>query len=114
MSDMPGKACETCTSTENSLIEEFRPISLSIQRLTRQARQLYEQEVDAVIHEQSRNPEHIERLFDGMLDFCFDKEMLVLYKKICRYYFVIDPDTTVSYIYAYRDMWDNEGGRQDE
>ena len=59
---MSGKACETGTSTENSLIEEFRPI----------------------------------------------------YKKICRYYFAIDPDTTVSYIYAYRDMWDNEGGRQDE
>jgi hypothetical protein len=74
----------------------------------------YKKEVDAVIHEQSRNPERIERLIDGMLDFCFDKEMLVLYKKICRYYFAIDPDTTVSYIYAYRDMWDNEGGGQDE
>lgn len=111
---MSGKIFETGKSTENSISAEFRPIALSIQRLVRQAKQQYEQEVDAVIREQSRSPERIERLLDGMLDFCFDEEMVALYKKICRYYFVIAPDTTVSYIYAYRDMWDNERGGQDE
>jgi len=29
----------------------------------------------------------IERCLDGMLDFCFDDEVLLLYKKLCRYYF---------------------------
>jgi hypothetical protein len=41
-----------------------------------------------------------------MLDFCFDAEMLLLYKKLCHYYFAIDLEAIVSYVYAYRDLWD--------
>ena len=43
-----------------------------------------------------------------MLDFCFDDAVLVLYKKLCRYYYDIDPEATVSYVNAYRDMWDKK------
>jgi hypothetical protein len=43
-----------------------------------------------------------------MLDFCFDDEMLVLYKNLCRYYFNIDPAATASYVHFYREMWENE------
>ncbi|MBN1106451.1 MAG: hypothetical protein JXL84_23810, partial [Deltaproteobacteria bacterium] len=50
-----------------------------------------------------------ERCLDGMLDFCFDDEMLVLYKKLYRYYLNIDPEATASYVHFYREMWGNEG-----
>jgi len=43
-----------------------------------------------------------------MLDFCFDDEMLVFYKKLCRYYIDIDPEATASYVQAYREMWDEQ------
>jgi len=36
------------------------------------------------------------------------------YKKLCRYYFEIDPRATTSYLYAYRDMWDEEGQAKGE
>jgi len=52
----------------------------------------------------------VKSLLDGMLDFCFDDEMLRLYKKLCRYYFKIDPEVTVSYVYEYCEMWDEKGG----
>jgi hypothetical protein len=29
-----------------------------------------------------------------MFDFCFDDEVLVLYKRLCRYYVDIDPEAT--------------------
>jgi hypothetical protein len=32
--------------------------------------------------------------------------MLVIYKKLCRYYFDIDPNGTVFYVNAYREMWE--------
>ena len=99
---------------ENSIYSEFRSIALSIQRLANQASQQYSLEVDAVIRERSRNPERIEHLLDCMLDFCFDEGMLAIYKKLCRYYFSIAPDATVSYIDAYRDLWDTEQGGQGE
>ncbi|RLB95794.1 MAG: hypothetical protein DRH50_03100, partial [Deltaproteobacteria bacterium] len=55
-----------------------------------------------------RDSRRIERCLDGMLDSCFDNGMLVLFIKLCRYYFAIDPDATASYIQAYRDMWDEQ------
>ena len=111
---MSGKRFKEGKSKENSIFSEVRPIALSIQRLAKQASQQYSLEVDAVIREQSRNRQRIEHLLDGMLDFCFDKGMLILYKKLCWYYFSIAPDATVSYIYAYRDLWDTEQGGQGE
>ena len=101
-------------STEDSISSEFRPIALAIKRLAKQTRQQYSLEVDAVVREQSQSRKRIEHLLDGMLDFCFDDEMLALYRKLCRYYFSIAPEATVSYIYAYRDLWDNEQIEQGE
>ncbi len=49
-----------------------------------------------------------------MLDFCFDDKMLLLYKKLCRYYYDINPEATVSYVYAYREMWDEQESHEDE
>ena len=111
---MSGKRFKEGKSKENSIFSEVRPIALSIQRLAKQASQQYSLEVDAVIREQSRNRQRIEHLLDGMLDFCFDEGMLALYKNLCRYYFPIAPDVTVSYVYAYRDMWDTEKDEKDE
>jgi len=52
-----------------------------------------------------------------MLNFCFDQGMLELFRKLCRYYFAIDPEATVSYVLAYREIWDEEakniGGSHD-
>ena len=49
---------------------------------------------------QSRDSRWIGRCPDGMLDFCFDEKVLTLYKKLCRYYFAIDPEASVSYVNA--------------
>ena len=43
-----------------------------------------------------------------MLDFGFDDRILVLFKKLCRYYYAIDPEATASYVYSYREMWDKD------
>lgn len=69
----------------------------------------YSTEVDAILKTQCRDSRRIEHCLDGMLDFCFDDGMLALYKKLCRYYFDIDPEATVFYANAYREMWDQQG-----
>jgi hypothetical protein len=92
----------------DTLVQNISGLVSGIQRLVRQAYAEYSPEVDSVINEQSSDPKRIERLLDGILDFCFDPEMLRLYKKLCRYYFAIDPEATVSYVNSYRDMWDED------
>jgi len=88
------------------LVQSIGELAAARKQLARQAEQQYSLQVSAILREQCRDPQRIEHVLDGMLDFCFDAEMLCLYKKLCRYYFTIDPETTVSYVYAYRDMWD--------
>lgn len=90
------------------MVQTISKLALAQQQLARQAEQLYSVEVEAILQDKCRDPQHIERLLDGMLDFCFDDEMLRLFKKLCRYYFKIDPVATASYVYTYREMWDEE------
>lgn len=90
------------------MVQAVGKLAVARQQLALQAEQQYSFEVDSILQDECRDPQHIERLLDGMLDFCFDDEMLCLYKKLCRYYFKIDPVATASYVYAYREMWDEE------
>jgi hypothetical protein len=93
----------------DDLVRSIGELAKARDKLARQAEQHYGPEVKDVLRTQCRDANRIERLLDGILDFCFDPAMLQLYKKLCRYYFVINPEATVSYVNAYREMWDEKG-----
>jgi ABC-type transporter MlaC component len=95
---------------EDNLVQRIGESVKAVEKLAHQAVQQYSAEVQAILNMQSSDSKRIERCLDGMLDFCFDFEMLALYKKLCRYYFEIDPESTASYVNAYRDMWDEQEG----
>jgi len=95
-------------SRKDDLVQSIGRLAKDAQRLAREAVPQYSAEVEAILKAQSRDSGRIERCLDGMLDFCFDDEMLVLYKRLCRYYLDIDPEATVSYVQAYREMWDEQ------
>src|SRR4030042_3510606 len=105
------------TKTESrmdDLVQRVGELAKVSQKLAQQDVQQYSPEVEAILKMQSCDSQRIERCLDGMLDFCFDPEMLSLYKRLCRYYFDIDPAATVSYVNAYREMWDEqESGKRD-
>jgi len=92
----------------DDLIRSIGELAKGVHRLAHVAARQYSAEVEAILKAQSRDSQCIERCLDGMLDFCFDDGMLLLYKKLCRHYFVIDPEATASYVHAYREMWDEQ------
>ncbi len=92
-----------------TLLENVSALAGQMQDLTRQAHTGYAAEVDATISARSRDARHIERLLDGILDFGFDGAMTQLFKRLCRYYYTLDPAATASYVHSYRDMWDSDG-----
>ena len=92
----------------DELVRAIGELAKTRNQLARQAEQQYALEVEAILKVQSRDSHRIEHTLDGMLDFCFDSAMLSLYKKLCRYYFKIDPEATASYVFAYRDRWDEK------
>ena len=83
-----------------------------ISKLAAQAISGYLPAVNAVIASGCKDKCRIEKLLDFMLDFCWDKQMLELYKRLCRYYYKIDPHAAAGYVLAYRDMWDNGSAQQ--
>ena len=95
-------------SRKDDLVQRIAELAKGSQELAREAVRLYSAEVELILRVQSRDSNLIERCLDGILDFCFDDEMLMLYKKLCRYYFDIDPAATASYVHFYREMWGNE------
>ena len=95
-------------SKKGTLVQQISESARAVEKLARQAVRLYADEVEAIVTMESTDSQRIERCLDGMLGFCFDSEMLALYKRLCHYYFEIDPESTTSYVNIYRDMWDEQ------
>ncbi len=96
------------------MIEEIMDLIVVQQKLARQALSEYSVLVENIIVSKTSDQNRIEHTLDGILDFCFDTDMLLLFKKLSRYYFTINPLSTISYINIYREMWgddsiDNKG-----
>jgi len=83
-------------------------LAQQLKTLADQAIPLYTQKVEDIINNQITDHNHIELTFDGMLDFCYDDEMLLLYKKLSRYYFTVNPQGTANYINYYRERYEEE------
>ena len=74
--------------------------------LFRQAVPLANLEVDAITQSGERDTQHIEHQLDHMLGLCCDPDMLLVFKRLCRYYDGIDPVAAAGYVQAYREIWD--------
>lgn len=94
----------------NKTVLDKSKISLieRMQKLTQTALIEYSAEVNKIIDSKITTHNQIENLLDKMLVFCLDDEMLSLFKKLCRYYYKINPQITAEYINIYREIWDNE------
>lgn len=81
-------------------------LAQALTALNQQAVLEYTPVIESILRARSQDVEHIEHTLDGLLSFCSDAHALVLYKKLCRHYWEIDPNATAFHINAYRDMWD--------
>jgi hypothetical protein len=78
------------------------------QHLARQTIMLLEPEVERIFRTKSRDIHAIEHLLDSLCDLAFDPDVLLLFKKLCRYYYTIDPQATFAQVHFYRYLWDSE------
>jgi len=92
----------------SALLESLSGLAQTLDELSRKAVREYTPSVNAIVQSRSRDGQHIEHTLDGLLDFCGYQPALLLYKKLCGHYFDINLAATVSYINAYREMWEDE------
>lgn len=83
-------------------------LAASVADLARRAAAEYAPVVDELVRTRSADVRRIERTLDGLLDFCFDPAILLLYKDLCRHYYLVDPAAAAEYVRAYRETWDSD------
>lgn len=85
-----------------------REIGQQLRTLAAQTLTNAEGEVNRLIGHADKDEQLIEHLLDHLLDFCYDETVLRLFKRLCRYYFTLNPAATAQYIHFYREMWDTK------
>lgn len=104
----PSCSLEIDENSYSSLPASIIELANALCDLNRQAVREYAPVVNCILQSRSQHTWLIEHTLDGLLGFCGYQPALLLYKKLCRHYFEIDPAATVAYINAYREYWDSE------
>ena len=89
------------------LFSDINAIVGQFSNLANEALRVYKPIVNEIIEKKNRDENHIQRTLDYLLDFCFDEKLLTLYRRLCRYYWNINPQATANYIDYYREMYDS-------
>lgn len=93
----------------DSLLQSMSALAEEMRGLNALAVAQHTPVVGTIISTRCRDVHYIEHTLDGLLDFCGYEPALHLYRRLCSYYWDIDPVATASYVEAYRRIWDSEG-----
>src|SRR5438105_533629 len=91
------------SKARDPFFEAIAELANSINQLARQAAREYEPIVHAMVRSRCTDTHHIEHTLDGLLGFCGNPEALLLYRRLCRHYYALDPVAATFYVHAYRE-----------
>jgi len=94
--------------------DRIKSLAASVYELQLQMAKSHAPIVQNIIQHRSRDVQEIEQALDRVLDCACIPEGLELFKHLCRYYYSINPTATAHYVFAYREMWDNEADHEEE
>ncbi len=80
--------------------------------LDKQKYVIVKDEIEKIIKDNIKDESYIQRKLDEMLDillFYENDDSLLLFRRICKYYFSINPQITAQYINYYKEQNDPEG-----
>jgi len=99
---------------EDKLFFDVSELAKGILDLAKSVVPYFKEFTDDVIQERITDIKEIEWQLTHMLSYCFDDEILLLYKAVLRKLYYKYPDTVVSYVQFYREMYEDEGEDDDE
>jgi len=95
----------------NGMSGTFEKLALMIERDVVVA----EAEVNWAIKRKIKDDDYIEQLFEKLLDVAgMNDNGFEVFKRLCRYYYHINPELTVEYAYIYRDLYDSDDTSDDD
>ena len=94
--------------------KELYDMCKAIIDLNKQRYIIVKSEIESIINNRIKDEIYIQRKLDEMLEillFYETDEALLLFRRLCKYYFDINPQATADYINYYREQNDAEGLR---
>ncbi len=92
--------------------QELYDMCKTIIDLNKQKYEVIKDEIEKIIRDNVRDEMYIQRKLDEMLDillFYENDDSLLLFRRLCKYYFSINPQVTAQYINYYKEQNDPEG-----
>ncbi len=90
----------------DDLLQSVSEIAEAMRTLNRDAEAAYVPLVEDILRTRSRDVHVIEHTLDGLLGFCGDERLLLLYRRLCRQLWDLDSAAAVAYVNFYREMYD--------
>ena len=92
---------------QNSILgDDIRNIAKELQVIYAKAESSYEPIVNDIIRTNSKDENEIERVLDFMLDFADNEKILAFFKKLCRYYYGLNPRAATDYVRIYKELYE--------
>jgi len=102
------------TEFTDDFSEDFKKIAEASNQIYQMAEQAFIPMVDSIIQSNCTDFRTIDKLLDDLLSFACDDRILILFKKLCRYYYPINPELVTYYVDAYRRMWDEDESKNEK
>lgn len=89
----------------DELLSGISGLAENLQAFNKQAVEQYTAAVKYIMDFNCRDAQHIERTLDELLGFCGYEPAVKIYRKLCRYYSLIDQQGAAYYAKSYLEMW---------
>lgn len=89
-------------NTDKDLLKSVEEFALQIKHLRDQAYKQYSSLVQQTLREQITDIQSIEKIMDGLLDFCDEERFIEIYRQLCRHVYHKYPELVGEHIAIFR------------
>lgn len=101
-------------NTDKNLLQSVEELASQIRHLRDQAFQQYSALVQMVLREQISDTQSIEKIMDGLLDFCDEKRFIGIYRQLCRHVYYKHPMLVGKHIALFRAQFETNEDKTHE
>lgn len=93
---------------------EIAELALRIKEIQAQGIGLYSKLADEIVCDHIADPQRIELIMDGLMDFIYDEQYQSLYKRICMHVHQRHPQLVEEHIAMFKEQLALEGENEDQ
>lgn len=68
----------------------------------------FKKDVDCIVTNNITNENTIDHKIEELLEYCFDDDILLEFKRLLRYYYKFNIEAVAFYVKLYREQWDDD------